>query len=380
MGKTKQLILNLCDLLGHQNLQITSARLNKYLIQIRDNRKLALPFFISNFGSILLGEMVQVHIVSVKDELFIELVIPFTDKDLFLLYEMQPFPVFQAHLEDGTVAAYIKPRADYIAVGDSSDRYLFLNQTDLNKCNERNTFFLCENEFYFENYITCEKMLLSKPDYGELPLCNIQFSQGRTQYFQRMTNKRLWLASAINKLRLEVMCSGHILKMPLSGSQIIELPKNCKMRIEEREVYGFDGNYNEEDLIIPNIKLNVHNELVYKREKQSTQYRIESRGEISAKDWVYILLYLFLTIILVGFLGIFAYLAFQVFKKRDQRVEETHVEDGYVPMFPLDPTFRCNFRGIADYEEPRNPPLPVKNSEVNLPSKNGEASTSTATV
>ena len=130
-----------------------------------------------------------------------------------------------------------------------------------------------------------------------------------------MTNNRLWLASAINKLRLEVTCSGHILKMPLSGSQIIELPKNCKMRIEEREVYGFDGNYNEEDLIIPNIKLNIHNELVYKREKQSTQYRIESKGEISTKDWVYLLLYLFLTIILVVFLGIFAYLAFRVFKK-----------------------------------------------------------------
>ena len=92
--KTKQLVLNLCDLLGHQKVLFTSAELIKYLIQIRDNRKLALPFFISNFGSILLGEMVHVHIVSVKSELFIELIIPFTDKDLFLLYEIQPFPVF----------------------------------------------------------------------------------------------------------------------------------------------------------------------------------------------------------------------------------------------------------------------------------------------
>ena len=178
-------------------------------------------------------------------------------------------------------------------------------------------------------------MLLSKPDYGELPLCNTQFSQGRTQYFRRMTNKRLWLASAINKHRLEVMCSGHILKMPLSASQIIELTKNCKMRIEEREIYGFEGSYNEEDIIIPNIKLNIHNELVYKREKQSTQYRIESKGEISTKDWLYLILYLFLTIILVIFLDIFAYLVFRLFEKRNQRVEEIHVEDGYVPMYPL---------------------------------------------
>ena len=150
IGKAKQLALSLCDLLSHQKVLFTSAALNKYLIQIRDSRQLALPFFISNFGSILLGEMVQVHIVSVKNELFMEMIIPFTDKDLFLLYEMQPFPVFQTHLKDKTVAAYIKPRAEYIAVGDSSDRYLFLNQTDLSKCNERNTFFLCENEFYFE--------------------------------------------------------------------------------------------------------------------------------------------------------------------------------------------------------------------------------------
>ena len=67
IAKTKQLVLNLCDLLAHQKVLFTSAALNKYLIQIRDNRKLALPFFISNFGSILLGEMVQVHIVSVKN-------------------------------------------------------------------------------------------------------------------------------------------------------------------------------------------------------------------------------------------------------------------------------------------------------------------------
>ena len=51
--------------------------------------------------------------------------------------------------------------------------------------------------------------------------------------------------------------------MPISGSQIIELPKNCKMRVKKREVYGFDGRYNNEDIIIPNIKLNIHKELVY---------------------------------------------------------------------------------------------------------------------
>ena len=121
-------------------------------------------------------------------------------------------------------------------------------------------------------------MLLSAPDYGELPLCNIQFSQGTKECFQRMTNKRLWLASSVNERRIEVMCSGHIFKMPLSGSQIIELPKNCKMRVEDREIYGFDGNYNEEDVIIPNIKLIIHEELVYKHEKQSTPVRVESKG------------------------------------------------------------------------------------------------------
>ena len=64
-----------------------------------------------------------------------------------MLYEMQPFPVFQAHLEDGTVAAYIKPRADYIAVGDSSDRYLFLNQTDLNKVTKGILYFFVKMNF-----------------------------------------------------------------------------------------------------------------------------------------------------------------------------------------------------------------------------------------
>ena len=42
--KTKQFIASLCDLLGHQKVLFTSAELNKYLGQIRDNRKLALPF------------------------------------------------------------------------------------------------------------------------------------------------------------------------------------------------------------------------------------------------------------------------------------------------------------------------------------------------
>ena len=65
VGKTKQLVLNLCDLFGHHKVLFTSAELNKYLIQIRNDRKLALPFFISNFGSILLGQMVKVYIVSV---------------------------------------------------------------------------------------------------------------------------------------------------------------------------------------------------------------------------------------------------------------------------------------------------------------------------
>ena len=145
IGKTKQLIANLCDLLGHQKVLFTSAELKKYLGQIRDNRKLALPFFISNFGSILLGQMVQVHIVFINNELFVEMVIPFTDRDLFLLYEMQTFPVFQTNLQDKTLAAYIQSRAESIAVADSSNRYLFLNQTDLKKCNERNTFFVKMN-------------------------------------------------------------------------------------------------------------------------------------------------------------------------------------------------------------------------------------------
>ena len=50
---------------------------------------------------------------------------------------------------------------------------------------------MSENEFYFENCITCENMLLWTPTYGELPLSNIHFSQGKEHYFQRMFNKPL---------------------------------------------------------------------------------------------------------------------------------------------------------------------------------------------
>ena len=87
-----------------------------------------------------------------------------------------------------------------------------------------------------------------------------------------MTTRRLWLASTVSRDQLEVMCSGNLYKIPISGSQIIELPKNCKMRIEEREVYGFDGRYNDQDIIVPNLKLNVRREIMYKlsREKQDT--------------------------------------------------------------------------------------------------------------
>ena len=363
--------MNLCDLLRHQKVLFTSVELNKYLMQIRDTKKLALPFFISNFGSILLGHLVQVHIILVENELFIEMVVPFTERDLFLLYEMPPFPVFQANLQDKTLAAYVQPRADYIAVADSSDRYLFLNQTDLKKCNERNTFFLCENEFYFESFMTCEKMLLSKPDYGEFSLCNIHFLQGKEQYFTRMTNRRLWLASALNRQRLEVKCSGNLYKMPISGSQIVELPKNCKMRIEEREVYGFDGRYDEQDIIVPNIKLNVRREIMYKvtNEKQSNNNFIEARSAITTKDVLYIVFYVFLSIIIIAFLAIFTYLAFRLLAIRDRRT--TVEENAYVPMYPLDRSFKCNFKGMSHYEEPRIPPLPLLNNE---------PSTSTTTV
>ena len=36
------------------------------------------------------------------------------------------------------------------------------------------------------------------------------------------------------------------------------------MRIEEREVYAFDGTYAEGDIIIPKAKLNLHKEFIYK--------------------------------------------------------------------------------------------------------------------
>ena len=163
-----------------------------------------------------------------------------------------------------------------------------------------------------------------------------------------MTNKRLWLASSVNERRMEVMC------------------------------YGFHGSYNEEDVIIPNIKLNIHEELIYKHEKQSTPVRVESKGEVTTKDWLYLILYLFLAIILTIFLGIFAYLVFRLFEKRDQRAEE--IENVYVPMHPLDPSFKCEFKGMSHYEEPRTPPLPLKNREASLPLINCEASTSTSTV
>ena len=135
-------------------------------------------------------KLLRPHIVFVNNELLIEIVVPFTDSDLLLSYEMQPFPAFQSNFEDKSLAAYIKPRADFIAVSDSTDRYLFLNKSDLKKCEERNTFCLCENEFLFETTFSCEKMLLTNPNYGDYPFRNIECSQGKEYYFQRMNNKR----------------------------------------------------------------------------------------------------------------------------------------------------------------------------------------------
>ena len=134
-----------------------------------------------------------------------------------------------------------------------------------------------------------------------------------------MTTRRLWLASTVSRDQLEVMCSGNLYKIPISGSQIIELPKNCKMRIEEREVYGFDGRYNDQDIIVPNLKLNVRREIMYKlsREKQDTSNDIETRGGISAKDVVYMVFYAFLSIIISAFLATFTYLAFRLLAIRD---------------------------------------------------------------
>ena len=79
--------------------------------------------------------------------------------------------------------------------------------------------------------------------------------------------------------------------------------------------------------------------------------------------------YAFLSIIISAFLATFTYLAFRLLAIRDQRTATT--ENAYVPMYQLDPTFKCNFTGMSDYEEPRIPPVPLKNNE---------PSTSTTTV
>ena len=103
------------------------------------------------------------------------------------------------------------------------------------------------------------------------------------------------------------------------------------MRIEEREDYGFDGRYNDQDIIVPNLKLNVCREIIPKlsREKQDTSNDIEARASISTKDVVYIIFYA-LSIIISAFLATFTYLAFRLLAIRDQRTATT--ENAYVPM------------------------------------------------
>ena len=59
VSKAKQLALNLCNLLSYQNVLFTSAALKKHLLTISDKKRLVLPFYISNFGSVLLDEIVK---------------------------------------------------------------------------------------------------------------------------------------------------------------------------------------------------------------------------------------------------------------------------------------------------------------------------------
>ena len=363
VSKAKQLALNLCNLLSYQKVLFTSAALNKHLHTISDKKRLVLPFYISNFGSVLLDKIVKAYIVFVNNELLIEIVVPFTDPDLWLSYEMQPFPAFQSNFEDKRLAAYIKPRSDFIAVSDSTDRYLFLNKSDLEKCEERNTFFLCENEFLFETTFSCEKMLLTNPNYGDYPFCNIEYSQGKEYYFQKMNNKRLWLASTISKFKLVVFCSGGLHRLPITGNQIIELPKSCRMRIGEKEVYGSDGAYVEGDIIIPKVKLNLHKEFIYKtrgEEPPKSKYATDSTV-MSNKDWVYLIFYGSITFVIIIFLGTFTFVLYLFLGNKKGTATER--EDSYVPTHAVNHELNCNFLGASDYEKPRWPPLPVKYNE-----------------
>jgi len=176
-----------------------------------------------------------------------------------------------------------------------------------------------------------------------------------------MNNKRLWLVSTLSKSRLVVFCSGELHKLPISGNQIIELPKNCKMRIGEREVYGFDGTYVEGDIIIPKVKLNLHKEFIYKvkeEEPPKSKYAVDSTV-ISNKDWLYVILYGCLTFVIVICLGFFTDLFYPFLRNK----KETATERGKPYASTQAINHELNFLGTSDYEKPRWPPLPVKYNE-----------------
>ena len=186
-------------------------------------------------------------------------------------------------------------------------------------------------------------MLLANPNYVDYPFCNIEYSQGKEYYFQKMNNKRLWLASTISKFRLVVFCSGELHRLSISGNQIIEFPKNCRMRIGEREVYESDGTYVESDIIIPKVKLNLHKEFIYKargEEPPKIKYATDSTV-MSNKDWMYLIFYGSITFVIVMFLGSFTYVFYLFLGNKKETATER--ENSYVPTHAVNHELNCNF-------------------------------------
>lgn len=167
-----------------------------------------------------------------QGKLVIVILIPILDEDTYTLYKIYSLPIIQEKCSKS-----IKVDNSHVALRDDKNVHVLLDSHDLQKCIIVGKILICPlpNKFILEP--SCEKELLTSPNYKYLNLCTFE-DKDPYDYWQRLSDKG-WLYSLKQEMKLNIICSNRTaLKIQLNGLGILQLTKPCKAKTEKFELVG----------------------------------------------------------------------------------------------------------------------------------------------
>lgn len=155
--------------------------------------------------------------------------IPLLEKESFTIYKYYCVP---NPIRNSSLFTFISPNSRFTALNSDRDKYINLNEWQLNACKKSKKGYICENPPIFTNNENnpCEIKILMHQKADVQNNCDIRVKALYQPLFQKLSKINSWLYSSPTNTILKIICNDNIYEEILSGSGLIFLEPQCKAK------------------------------------------------------------------------------------------------------------------------------------------------------